>query len=163
MKNHTITALVQDEAGTLNRLVSLFRRRGYNLASLNVGVSEQTGFSRLTVVVQGDDQEMNLCVSQLRKLIDVVEANELPTEHGIHRELALIKVNALAHQRSEVLEVVHIVGGRVAHLGQDGMTIEFADEPKQIEHFISLLEPYGVQEIVRTGLVAMRTSGATTR
>ncbi len=153
---HTITALVQNEAGTLNRLVSLFRRRGFSLASLNAGDCEQVGLSRLTLVVNGDDATMTQCVRQLEKLIDVVEVDDLHQDNSVRRELALIQVEAKAGQRSEVLEIVQIMNARVAHLAPERMTIEYAEEPVKVERLLKMLEPYGVSEIVRTGTVAMR-------
>src|SRR5690606_20436775 len=108
-----VSALVQDEAGTLNRLVSLFRRRGINLASLNVGNCEQEGYSRLTLVVNGDDQALAICISQLAKLIDVVEVEDLGTADSVRRELALIQVSARPDQRSEVADLVALMGGKV--------------------------------------------------
>ena len=155
---HTITALVQNEAGTLNRLVSLFRRRGFSLASLNAGDCEQDGYSRLTLVVKGDDAVLTQCVRQLEKLIDVVEVDDLPIEHSVRRELALVQVGAQPGQRSEVLEIVNVLGGRVAHLAPTSMAIEFTEEPAKIDRLIEMLKPYGIQEVVRTGLVAMRVA-----
>jgi acetolactate synthase-1/3 small subunit len=153
---HTITALVQNEAGTLNRLVSLFRRRGFSLASMNAGDCEQEGFSRLTIVVNGDDQTLSQCVRQLEKLIDVVEVDDLKPAESLRRELALVKFTSDSQQRREALEIVHVLGGKVAHLALDSMTVEFIDEPARIDRMVSLLQPLGVTEVVRTGLVAIR-------
>jgi acetolactate synthase I/III small subunit len=153
---HTITALVQNEAGTLNRLVSLFRRRGFSLASLNAGDCEQEGFSRLTLVVKGDDQTLTQCVQQLEKLIDVVEVADLAPAESVRRELALVQVKAGPRERREILEVVQLLGGKVAHLAPGSLTIELGDEPAKIDRLIGMLQPYGVTEVVRTGLVAMR-------
>jgi acetolactate synthase-1/3 small subunit len=153
---HTITALVQNEAGTLNRLVSLFRRRGFSLASMNAGDCEQEGFSRLTIVVNGDDRTLNQCVTQLEKLIDVVEVDDLKSHECLRRELALVKFQSDSQQRREALEVVHVLGGKVAHLAVESMTVEFIDDPIRIDRMISLLQPLGVVEVVRTGLVAIR-------
>jgi acetolactate synthase-1/3 small subunit len=153
---HAITALVQNEAGTLNRLVSLFRRRGFSLASLNAGDCEQEGFSRLTLVVNGDESTLVQCVRQLEKLIDVVEVDDVQPHESVRRELALVQVQAAPGQRSEVLEIVQVLGAKVVHLAHDSMAIEFTDEPHRVDRLIDMLEPYGVKEVVRTGLVAMR-------
>ncbi len=157
-RQHTITALVKNETGTLNRLVSLFRRRGFSLASLNAGDCERPGYSRLTLVVSGDDETMRQCVSQIMKVIDVVEAADLSIEESVRRELALIKTQAAGPQRSEVAELVRLFGGRVAYVSQDQLTAEIADEPSTIDRLLGLLEPYGIQEVVRTGLVAIPTT-----
>lgn len=152
---HTITALVQNEAGTLNRLVSLFRRRGFSLASLTAGDCEQEGFSRITIVVNGDDLVLRQCVAQLVKLIDVVEADDLKPNKGIRRELALIKVSSKPTQRAEIVELVGLFGGKVVHVTSDGLALEVSDDPDRINHLLKLLEPYGVQEITRSGVVAL--------
>ncbi len=155
-RQHTVTALLENQVGTLNRLTSVFRRKGVSLDSLSVGDCEQPGFARLTLLVSGDDNDLNVVLGQLLKLLDVVDVNDLTPETSVRRELALVRVNATPQQRGQVLEVVHVLGGRVAHLAQDGLTIEFTDEPRKIEHFLSLMEPYGVQQVVRTGTAAMK-------
>lgn len=156
VQEHIITALVQNEAGTLNRLVSLFRRRGFSLASLNAGDCEQSGFSRCTMVLNADQNELNQCLRQLDKLIDVVEVEDLPRNESVRRELCLVRVDAASGHRSEVVEIVNVLGGKIVHLTQKSVTVEFTDEPHKIEQLIHMLEPYGIGEIVRTGLVAMK-------
>jgi acetolactate synthase I/III small subunit len=158
MPQHTITALVQNEAGTLNRLVSLFRRRGFSLASLNAGDCEQEGFSRLTLVVNGDDATLNQCVRQLEKLIDVVEVADLTPNDSVRRELALVQISASPEKRSEVLEIVHVMGAKVAWLSASHLTVELSDEPAKIDRLVDILRPYGIEEIVRTGLVAIHVA-----
>ncbi len=153
---HTITALVQNEAGTLNRLVSLFRRRGFSLASVNAADCEQEGFSRLTLVVNGDDTVLSQCVRQLQKLVEVVEVDDLPARKAVQRELGIVQVKAMPGKRSEVLEVVQVFGGKVSHLSAEAMAVEFTGEPSQVDRLIGLLKPYGIKEVVRTGVVAMR-------
>jgi acetolactate synthase-1/3 small subunit len=156
VQEHIITALVQNEAGTLNRLVSLFRRRGFSLASLNAGDCEQEGLSRCTMVLKADQNELNQCLRQLEKLIDVVEVEDLGRNESVRRELCLVRVDAASGQRSEVVEIVNVLGGKIVHLTQQSVTVEFTDEPLKIEQLIHMLEPYGIGEIVRTGLVAMK-------
>src|SRR5471032_3333893 len=104
-KHHTITALVQNEAGTINRLVSLFRRRGFSLASFNAGDCEDPGFSRLTFIVDGDDATINQCLKQLDKLIDVVECEDLSPDMSVQRELALIRVEPSEAQRQQLYNI----------------------------------------------------------
>jgi acetolactate synthase I/III small subunit len=150
-----VVALVQNEAGTLNRLVSQFRRCGFNLSSLNVGECEQEGYSRLTLVVNAGDPELNQCVAQLSKLVEVVEVSDLPREGSVGRELALIQVSASGDGRREVVEVVQLMGGKVVWLTHDRLAVELSDEPAKIDRLIDLLRPHGLHEVVRTGLVAM--------
>ena len=156
-QKHTITALVQNEAGTLNRLVSLFRRRGFSLGSLNAGDCEQPGFSRVTLVVNGDDNVLRQCMKQLEKLIDVVEVDDLQPHASVSRELALIKVEAKPGKRSEVLELLGLFNAKVAHVSEQHVTIEMTELPRRVNPLIRLLKPYGLTEVVRTGLVAIRT------
>lgn len=155
-RQHLITALVQNETGTLNRLTSLFRRRGFSMASLNAGDCEQVGYSRLTLVVNGDQSTMSQCVRQMERLIDVVEVQDLPPQRALMRELALVKVSAPRPKLGEIVEIVRILGGKVASISHDTVTAELSDEPAKIEHFVSMLSPYGIRQTVRTGLVAMQ-------
>jgi len=156
-QQHTITALVQNEAGTINRLVSMFRRRGVSLASFNAGDCEQEGYSRLTLLVDGDESMLHQTLKQLVKLIDVVEVEDLAADHGIQRELALIRVDP---NSSEVEHVKNLASEFEAKIPKETATsvfVEFTGNPKDIEKLIGALKPYNVAEVVRTGLVAMRT------
>jgi acetolactate synthase-1/3 small subunit len=157
VKEHIISALVQNEAGTLNRLVSLFRRRGFSLGSMNAGDCEQSGLSRCTMVLNADQNELNQCLRQLEKLIDVVEVEDLQVGESVRREVALIRVDAASGQRSEVVEIVNVLGGKIVHLTQGSITVEFTEEPQKIDQLVHMLEPYGIGEIVRTGMVAIKT------
>ncbi|MCA0361933.1 MAG: acetolactate synthase small subunit [Armatimonadetes bacterium] len=154
---HTIQALVQNEAGTLNRLVSLFRRRGFNLASLNAGDCEVEGFSRVTLVVNGDDEVLQQCVGQLQKLIDVVSVDDLPFTASVMRELALIHLTGVANNRREILDLLAVADGKIVHFGLDSLTVEVSGDAKSIDRFIAMLGPYHVTEVVRTGVVGLRT------
>ncbi|MBX3112822.1 MAG: acetolactate synthase small subunit [Fimbriimonadaceae bacterium] len=155
-RQHVVTALLENQVGTLNRLTSVFRRKGVSLESLSVGDCEQSGYSRMTLVVSGDDNDLHVVMGQLLKLLDVVDIQDLKVETSVRRELALVRVDATPQQRGEIIEVVHVMGGRVAHLTKEDLTVEFTDEPRKIEHFLSLMEPYGLREVVRTGTAAMR-------
>ncbi len=155
---HTITALVQNEAGTLNRLVSLFRRRTFSLASLNAGDCEQDGFSRMTLVVNGDDHVLQQCVRQLEKLIEVVEVDDLPQQNAVQRELALIQVNATADRRREILEIAQVMKCEIANMSSEHLTLECSAETSRLDQLIELLQPYGIRQIVRSGLVAIRVT-----
>lgn len=153
---HTITALVQNEAGTLNRLVSLFRRRGFSLASLNAGDCEQPGFSRLTLVVEGDDNTLNQCLRQLEKLIDVVEVADVQPDDAVERELALVRVSPKPEDRDTVFRVASEFNARTPRASATGYVVEVSTTPNEIERLLQSLTPYGVTEVVRSGLVAIR-------
>lgn len=152
---HTVTALVQNEAGTLNRLVSLFRRRGFSLASLNAGDCEQVGLSRLTLVVEGDEQVLYQCLRQLEKLIDVVEVSDLSAEVAVERELALIRVEPKDEDRDTVYKLVSDHGARTPRATESSLVVETSASPTEIAKLVEALRPYNVVEIVRSGLVAM--------
>jgi acetolactate synthase-1/3 small subunit len=155
-KQHVVTALVQNEAGTINRLVSLFRRRGFSLASFNAGDCEEPGFSRLTLLVNGDDEKVTQCIKQLDKLIDVVECEDIAPEQSVSRELALIRVEPSDDQRVAVEGVAAEFLATVPKSTEKAMVLEIAASPDQIEQMIEALKPYNVAEIVRTGLVAIK-------
>lgn len=158
-KVHTITALVQNEAGTLNRLVSLFRRRGFSLGSLTAGDCEQPGFSRLTIAVQGDEATLYQCLRQLEKLIDVVEVADVRPEQGVERELALIRVEPSEDDRDAVFRIAGEYYARTPRASATGFVVEVSATPADIERLVAALRPYGVTEIVRSGLVAMKVQG----
>jgi len=153
---HVITALVENEAGTLNRLVSLFRRRGFSLASLNAGDCEQPGYSRLTMVVEGDEGVLNQCLRQLEKLIDVVEVDPLHPAISVERELALVRVEPEEDQRGFVYAIATQLGARTSRVTDACIVVEASASQDEIERLIDTLKPYNVTEVVRTGLVALR-------
>ena len=153
---HTITALVHNESGTLNRLASLFRRRMFSLASLNAGDCEQEGFSRVTMVVEGDNNVLRQCVRQLDKLVDVVEVEDLPQSASVQRELAFFEISATPENRRQVLDIADAMRCEVVHLESESITLQVSAEPTRIDHINTLLSPFGVKQLVRSGLVAIR-------
>lgn len=157
---HLITLRVQNRVGTLNRLVSMFRRRAYSIASLTAGDCEEEGCSRLTLVVAGEGEAVDQCVRQIGKLIDVLEVEHVDPHDSVHRELALIQVAAGREQRREVLDIAHAMGSEVLHLDHDTMTLTLTDLPTRIEALIGLLKPYGLRQIARSGLVALKTENS---
>ena len=152
---HTITALVEDKPGVLNRVSSMFRRRGYNIASLAVGKSEQLGLSRMTVVVNGDDDTVAQVTKQLDKLIEVIHVSNISNEEIVVRELALIKVSSAATNRGEIIQIVNLFRANIVDVGTQSMVIEITGEEDKIQALYSLLEPFGILEMLRTGRVAM--------
>ncbi|MDR1559105.1 MAG: acetolactate synthase small subunit [Clostridiales bacterium] len=161
MNRHVISILVENHAGVLSRVSGLFSRRGYNIDSLSVGVTEDPRFSRITVVAFGDDNSINQIHKQLEKLIEVLEVTELAPENSVYRELALIKVSADAKARSEIISIADIFRANVIDVSQASLTVEMTGDQSKIEAFTQLLVPYGIREIVRTGLTGVQR-GATT-
>lgn len=152
---HTITALVENEHGTINRVVSLFRRRGFSLASFNAGDCEQPGFSRMTFVVEGDEDVLVQVLKQLEKLIDVVECGDLKPDARVMRELAFIKVAPASDDRPRLYDLVMEHHARTPKATAGEVVVEFTGEPAEIESLVAALASYNVREIVRTGPVAI--------
>ncbi len=159
---HTISMLVEDKAGVLNRVASLFRRRGFNIQSLAVGSSEQPGLSRMTIVVAADPAQVEQVRKQLEKLINVVRVTDITNEEIVARELVLVKVAATATTRSEIIQVVDIFRANIVDVAADSVMVEVTGDEKKIDSLLELLRPFGVKEVVRTGRVAL-TRGNLTR
>ncbi len=152
---HTIVALVEDKPGVLNRIASMFRRRGYNISSLAVGHSELPAFSRMTFVVEGDASTVEQVTNQLYKLIDVVHVSDLSDEEIVIREMALIKVCATAQTRGEIVQMVDIFRANIVDVSQESLIIEVTGDEGKIDSLYELLKPFGMREVMRTGRVAM--------
>ena len=152
---HTITALVEDKPGVLARVAGLFRRRGFNIASLAVGQSEQPGLSRMVFVVDGDQYTVDQATKQLDKLIEIVRVSDITHEKMVSRELAMIKVRTTSSSRAEIIEVVQLFRANVVDVGSQTLVIEITGEEDKINELINLLEPFGSVEMMRTGRVAM--------
>jgi len=150
----TISALVQDRPGVLARIAGLFRRRGFNIASLAVGRSEQSGLSRMTFVVEGPDEVVRHVSAQLDRLIDVVEVHDITEKNIVWRELALIKITADALARREILELVNIFRVNVIDIGAESLTVEISGGRQKIDSFVELVRKFGIEEVIRTGRVA---------
>ncbi len=152
---HTVVALVENRPGVLNRVASLFRRRGFNIDSLAVGTTEEEGISRMTIVVDGDDGTLEQVEKQLYKLIDVVQVSDLSQEETVVRELALVKVRCTAATRHEVLDLVEIFRAQVVDVSPESLVIQIVAEEDRLEALMENLQPYGVTEMARTGRIAM--------
>jgi acetolactate synthase-1/3 small subunit len=152
---HTIIALVQDKPGVLNRIASMFRRRGFNISSLSVGHSEAPGISRMTIVVDGDDAILEQATKQLRKLIEVQNVFSPPEESLVARELALIKVVSTPSNRIEIIPIVNIFRGNVIDIGDNSLIVEVTGDEDKITSIIEILDKFGVEEIMRSGRLAM--------
>ena len=154
-QQHTITVLVDNKPGVLSRVAGLFSRRGYNIESLAVSITENPEVSRMTLVVNGDEQEVEQITRQLHKLIDVSKVQDYLNIPMVARELALIKVNALIENRTALLQLVDVFRGRVIDMSDKTFVIELTGGNDKIDAFEKLLEAYGIRELVRTGRIAM--------
>ena len=160
---HTLSVLVEDEAGVLTRIAGLFARRGFNIESLAVGPAEQTGVSRITMVVPGDDGIIEQLTKQLYKLVNVLKVQDITATPCVERELMLLKINATTAMRSEVIEIANIFRARVVDVGEDSLTIEVVGDPGKMVAIVQMLSKYGIREIARTGKIALtRESGVNT-
>ncbi|MEM0981751.1 MAG: acetolactate synthase small subunit [Cyanobacteria bacterium P01_H01_bin.58] len=160
---HTLSVLVEDEAGVLTRIAGLFARRGFNIESLAVGPAEQVGISRITMVVPADDLVIEQLTKQLYKLINVLKVQDITEVPCVERELMLIKVNASSTTRSEILELVQIFRARVVDVSEDSLTIEVVGDPGKMVAIVQVLNRFGLREVSRTGKIALtRESGVNT-
>lgn len=160
---HTISVLVEDEAGVLTRIAGLFARRGFNIESLAVGPAEEAGVSRITMVVPGDDDTIEQLTKQLHKLINVLKVTDITNTPCVERELMLVKVSASPHNRGEVMQIGQIFRARVVDMSDETLTIEVAGDPGKMVAIISMLNKFGIKEIARTGKIALvRESGVNT-
>ncbi len=152
---HTLVALVQDKPGVLNRMASLFRRRGFNIESIAVGHSETPGLSRMTIVVNGSAAMVEQVRKQLDKVADVIKVVDITGNKITARELALIKVKATSATRSEIIEIVDIFRAKILDVAPDSLTIEITGDEDKVDSLLNLLRGFGIKEITRTGRVAM--------
>ncbi len=155
MATHTLSVLVENSPGVLARVASLFSRRGYNIDSLAVGPTEDANISRMTIVIDVEDHALDQVIAQLDKLIDVISTDRLDPVTSVQRELLLVKVNTSAETRSQVLETVQLFRAKVVDVAQDAVTIEATGNAEKIQALLRVLEPYGIKELVQSGLVAM--------
>jgi acetolactate synthase-1/3 small subunit len=155
MKPHTFIVTVEDQPGVLNRVASLFRRRGYNIESLTVGRTERPGISRMTIVVMSDEASAVRIEANLYKLVNVISVQDITSSPAVYRDLAIIKVAAPQTSRPELVHLVEVFRARIVDLAQDSMTIEVTGGQEKIEGLLDVLRPYGVLEMARTGRIAM--------
>lgn len=151
----TFVTYVEDKPGVLNRVASLFRRRGYNIISLNVGRTHEVGISRMTIVVEGDEVMAHLIEANLYKLINVLSVEDITDQPSVVRDLALIKVSVGPEKRNEVLQLIEVFRARVVDIGPESLVAEISGSPDKIEAMVGCLTPFGILELVQTGQVAM--------
>lgn len=155
MSKHTLSVLVENKPGVLARIAALFSRRGFNIDSLAVGPTEHTEISRMTVVVDVDELPLEQVTKQLNKLIEVLKVVELEPGASVQREILLVKVRTDQQSRSHVLETVQLFRAKVVDVAGDALTIEVTGNRDKLAAFLEILEPFGVKELVQSGLVAI--------
>ncbi len=156
MKKHVLSVLVENHSGVLSRISGLFSRRGYNIDSLSVGETEDSSVSRMTIVVDADESTLEQIKKQLNKLIDVIKIVELREDTSIYRELALIKIATDKSTRAEIIEIANIFRAHIVDVAKESLVIEATGDQGKINALTSMLEPYGIKEIIRTGLTALQ-------
>lgn len=152
---HTLAVLVENKSGVLSRVASLFSRRGYNIDSLAVGVTEDPEISRMTIVVHGDDHVLEQVTKQLNKLVDVIKVSDIGADDAVERELALIKVSADVNTRAEIIQIADIFRARIVDVAPKSMTVEVTGDEGKIQAIEKLLRQFGIKEMVRTGKIAL--------
>lgn len=152
---HVITALVMNEPGVLANVAGMFAERGFNIDSLVVGRTESTELSRMTIVVEGDEQIVDQVRKQLAKLVPVVKSRDFTSHSYIERDFALVTVNATSERRNEIIKLTELFRGHIVDVAKDSLMIEISGTEEKLNAFIELLRPYGIKELSRTGVIAM--------
>jgi acetolactate synthase-1/3 small subunit len=155
---HIISLQVENRQGVLARIAGLFSGRGYNLESITAGPTTDPTVSRITLACTGDDSVVEQIKKQLNRLIDVIKVNELTDTPSLNRELMLVKVSAKGSQRGEIFQVADVFKAQIMDVGHESMTVELVGSPEKIDDLVALLQPYGIAEIARSGVVAMERS-----
>jgi len=153
---HTISVLVENKFGVLARVAGMFSGRGFNIDSLNVAPTHDAALSRITAVLKGDDASLDLCIKQLRKLVNVVEVVDFTEGQAVVRELVLIKVKADSKTRSEIMQISDIFRTKIVNVSPDSVIIEMTGDDGKVAAFLSLVEPFGILELARTGVLAQK-------
>jgi acetolactate synthase-1/3 small subunit len=162
VRDHTVVVIVEDKPGVLNRVSSLFRRRGFNIESLAVGHSEEKGVSRMTIVVDGESAPVEQVEKQLYKLIDVIKVSDVSSEDTVMRELALIKVRCNNLNRHELLDIAQVFRADIVDLATNSLVLQVVGDEEKIDGLVKMVEPYGIRELSRTGRIAMVRGAKTT-
>lgn len=157
---HIISVVVENKPGVLTRVAGLFARRGFNIESLAVGTTETPDVSRMTIVAEGNEQDLEQIIKQLYKLIDTMKVFDLPADKAIERELVLIKVAANDKTRQEITQIVDIFRGKIVDVAETSMTIEIVGDENKVEGAEKLLAKFGIRELVRTGVIGLMRGSA---
>ena len=155
----TISVLVENQAGVLNRITGLFSRRAFNIDSLAVGVTDDPTISRITIIVDSGNSVVEQVEKQLNKLVEVIKVRTLPEDKLIGRELVLVKVNATNKTRQDIMTICDIMGAKVSDISPTSMTLELSDTPDRVDTFEAMLRPFSILEVVRTGVIALQKGG----
>ena len=155
----TISVLVENQAGVLNRITGLFSRRAFNIDSLAVGVTDDPSISRITIIVDSGNSVVEQVEKQLNKLIEVIKVRTIPEDNMIGRELVLLKVNATNKTRQDIMTICDIMGAKVSDISPSSMTLELSDTPDRVDTFEAMLRPFPILEVVRTGVIALQKGG----
>ncbi|MDD4178578.1 MAG: acetolactate synthase small subunit [Candidatus Margulisbacteria bacterium] len=157
---HTISVIVENKPGVLSRVSGLFSRRGFNIESLAVGTTEDPNMSRMTIVVEGDESDLEQITKQLYKLIDTLKVFDLPAEKAIQTELVLAKVAASEKTRAEITQIAEIFRAKIVDVAETSMTLELSGDESKVDGAIKLLTKFGIKELVRTGKIALQRGSA---
>jgi len=152
---HTISVLVENHFGVLAHVAGLFSSRGFNISSLAVGETEDSRFSRMTIVVAGDEKVLEQIMKQLNKLIDVIKVVDLTMQESIDRELLLVKINVTSDTRMEIMQIVQSFRAKIVDVSVHAMTVEVTGTESKVDAMLELLRPYGIKEVARTGTIAL--------
>jgi acetolactate synthase I/III small subunit len=153
VKNHTLVVLLRDRPGVLNRAVSMFRRRGYNIASLTVGHAERPGISRMTLVVESEDVEQ--VAKHLYRLVDVLKVEDVTDTPVVEREMMLVRVKAVGAKRAELVALARVFACKIVDVDQSMMMLEMTGTPTKVDNLIDVIRPFGIVEMMRTGRITM--------
>lgn len=152
---HTISVLVENKFGVLARVAGMFSGRGFNIDTLNVGPTHSEGYSRITATVKGDTQQLDQCIKQLHKLVDVLEVEDLDQGQFVARELVLVKVEVTSNTRAEVVQICEIFRANIVDVAHEALIIEMTGNQNKIAAFLEMIKPFGIQRMARTGTTAL--------
>ena len=156
VRQYTLSMLVRNHAGVLSHVAGLFTRRGYNIESISAGITENPDITRITIVVTGDHRILEQVVKQCQKLVDVIKVKALKHNEAVARELAIIAVKANQETRSKIIEIADVFNAKIVDMAEDAIMLEATGNSRQINSIINLLSPYGIEEMGRTGVVALQ-------
>lgn len=159
---HIVNVLVDNHFGVLSRISGLFSARGYNIESLCVGITEDPTISRMTVAVHGDDKIVDQIINQLNKLVEVIEVSDLTCDRHVERELVMARLCTKENCRSELLEIVNIFRAKVVDISNEAIIIELTGSEVKIRAFIDMIRPFGINQLARTGIIALARSSTST-
>ena len=155
IRQYTLSILVRNHAGVLSHVAGLFTRRGYNIESISAGITERPDITRITIVVTGDHRIVEQVTKQVQKLVDVINVTNLKYNESVTRELAIIAVSARPANRSAIIEIVNVFNAHIVDMAEDAIVLEVVGNARRVNSILTLLAPFGIQDIARTGVVAL--------